>query len=375
MKKIFAILLSSAAICQASLIPMGISPSGTDAAIGLNPSNEVPAVSNSTGSGGSISGGLVFDTDSSSLMVTVGYGSAAGFTDLTGPATSMTLNGPAGTNQNGAELFDLSVFSFPAVNPAQGGVIFGSVTFPTNAVGDLLAGFDYINIGTDSNTNGEIRGQLIVLTPTITCPAPNTNECGTVAVVPVTVSDPAGNAMTVVWSLNGVPVQTNQVAASNPPAATSVTFTGELPLGTNLVEVMVTDSANYSASCSTTVTVVDTMPPVITKAGASPSSLWPPNHKMVTVTISATVTDNCDSTSWHIIQVQSNEPVNGKGDGNTAPDWLIFGNHKVELRAERSGTGSGRVYTITIQASDASGNLSDPKTVTVTVPKSQGKNK
>ena len=79
--------------------------------------------------------------------------------------------------------------------------------------------------------------------------------------------------------------------------------------------------------------------------------------------------------TWHITQVTSNEPVNGKGDGNTAPDWQILGNHTVALRAERSGNGSGRIYTITIQASDANGNLSDPKTVTVTVPKSQGKKK
>jgi hypothetical protein len=39
----------------------------------------------------------------------------------------------------------------------------------------------------------------------------------------------------------------------------------------------------------------------------------------------------------------------------------------VKLRAERSGTGEGRVYTITITATDASGNVSK-QTVTVAVP-------
>ena len=39
----------------------------------------------------------------------------------------------------------------------------------------------------------------------------------------------------------------------------------------------------------------------------------------------------------------------------------------VQLRAERSGTGDGRVYTITITASDASGNQSTA-TVDVRVP-------
>ena len=149
-------------------------------------------------------------------------------------------------------------------------------------------------------------------------------------------------------------------------------FSGALPLGTNLITVAVADSAGYTATCGTTVTVVDTTPPVIVAASASPNMLWPPNHKMVTVTVNAVVTDNCGPAPWKIISVQSNEPVNGLGDGNTSRDWKISGDHTVVLRAERSGTGSGRIYTLTLQAKDASGNLSTPAAVTVTVPKSQG---
>jgi hypothetical protein len=44
----------------------------------------------------------------------------------------------------------------------------------------------------------------------------------------------------------------------------------------------------------------------------------------------------------------------------------------MSLRAERSGTGSGRVYTITVQCTDAAGN-STTKTVTVTVAHDQAK--
>ena len=43
-------------------------------------------------------------------------------------------------------------------------------------------------------------------------------------------------------------------------------------------------------------------------------------------------------------------------DGNTAPDWEIVDSHHVRLRAERSGRGNGRVYTITITCTDGSGN-------------------
>jgi hypothetical protein len=92
---------------------------------------------------------------------------------------------------------------------------------------------------------------------------------------------------------------------------------------------------------------------------------------MVPISISALVSDSCDpSLVTKIISVTSNEPVNGGGDGDTSPDWQITGNLTLNLRAERAGGGSGRVYTITVESRDASGNVS-VRTVTVTVPHNQ----
>jgi len=68
----------------------------------------------------------------------------------------------------------------------------------------------------------------------------------------------------------------------------------------------------------------------------------------------------------------SNEPVNGTGDGDLSPDWEVVDAHHVRLRAERAGTGSGRIYTINAACSDASGNVAQ-KGATVSVPRSQGK--
>ncbi|MCU7550098.1 T9SS type A sorting domain-containing protein [Chitinophagaceae bacterium LB-8] len=71
-----------------------------------------------------------------------------------------------------------------------------------------------------------------------------------------------------------------------------------------------------------------------------------------------------------VISITSNEAENGLGDGDTAPDWAIVDEHNIQLRAERSGTGAGRTYTITIEATDIVGNTSS-QVLTVTVPPNQ----
>ena len=49
--------------------------------------------------------------------------------------------------------------------------------------------------------------------------------------------------------------------------------------------------------------------------------------------------------------------ADSKGDGHTEEDFRIAPDGKsVDLRAERQGMGSGRLYTINIQAIDSSGN-------------------
>lgn len=104
-------------------------------------------------------------------------------------------------------------------------------------------------------------------------------------------------------------------------------------------------------------TTASNPPPMITGASVSPSSLWSPNHKLVNAAVSYKVVDNCGSVTTQL-SVTSNEPINGTGDGDTAPDWEIVDNHLVRLRAERAGKGSGRVYTITITATDSAGGSS-----------------
>ncbi len=65
------------------------------------------------------------------------------------------------------------------------------------------------------------------------------------------------------------------------------------------------------------------------------------------------------------------EPVDGTGDGDTSPDAIIDGD-KVLVRAERSGSGNGRVYRITFKATDEAG-ASCQGSVPVVVPHSPNK--
>jgi hypothetical protein len=138
-------------------------------------------------------------------------------------------------------------------------------------------------------------------------------------------------------------------------------------VGANDVTLTVTDDVGQTASCVASVTVVDDTSPVITGVEADPALLWPPDHSMEPVNVAVSSTDNCTGTTCRIIAVASNEPQNGLGDGDTPNDWQITGDGTVMLRAERSGTGSGRVYTITVECTDASGNKTQ-STKSVLVP-------
>ncbi len=143
------------------------------------------------------------------------------------------------------------------------------------------------------------------------------------------------------------------------------------PKGTNLVTCTATDPSTNVTVKTFPVIVNDIEPPAIQSVTPSQNSLWPPNHSMIPITVSVVATDNCAIESTKIISVTSNESANAQGSGNTSPDCTITGDLALELRAERSGTGSGRVYTITVEVTDTSKNKTQ-KTTNVTVPKSNG---
>jgi hypothetical protein len=92
--------------------------------------------------------------------------------------------------------------------------------------------------------------------------------------------------------------------------------------------------------------------PDCTAASLDTDKLWPPNHQLISVTIDGITDPDSDPVTIVIDSIQQDEPVNGFGDGDTSPDGFGVGTAQAELRAERSGTGNGRVYIISFTASD-----------------------
>jgi hypothetical protein len=130
-----------------------------------------------------------------------------------------------------------------------------------------------------------------------------------------------------------------------------------------------TDGGNNSLSCPQSVVVNDVEPPVIAGLAADPNLLWPANHQMRVVAVNYTVTDNCTAPPAIDcdLQISSNEPPDGRGDGHTSPDWEVLNDHHVKLRAERDGRGTSRIYTETVACTDEFGNATSAAT-TVRVP-------
>jgi hypothetical protein len=154
--------------------------------------------------------------------------------------------------------------------------------------------------------------------------------------------------------------------AGTPPAPTTVSTEGA-----HTVTGSCEDVAGNTAQATTEVNI-DKTPPQILGLPVFGCTLWPPNHKLVQVAM-VIPSDGLSGLATESLTAVSDEPEDGKGDGHTSPDIVIDG-ASVALRAERSGAGDGRVYTITAFASDLAGNATTA-TATCEVPHDRGKGK
>jgi len=177
-----------------------------------------------------------------------------------------------------------------------------------------------------------------------------------------------------VWPPNGalVPVTVSVTATDDSGAApacslTSLTASGPTTDGSGItgplsaqvravggvtytLTVTCTDAVGNSSSAATTVVVPpDTTAPVITNVHATPDAIWPPNGKMVPVTVSFSATDDVDSAPKCYLA-----SVSGGGSN----DAVKTGRFTANVRSEKNADGSVRVYSLTVKCSDSAGNKS-----------------
>jgi hypothetical protein len=131
-----------------------------------------------------------------------------------------------------------------------------------------------------------------------------------------------------------------------------------------LLDVIVTNYTSNDVSVLLNATVTScTTRPKITGVFADPDELWPPNGRLVDVSVGYKASSSCGGTPTCRLTVSSNEPDDGR-------DWIVLDAHHVELRAERSKRSReddhDLIYTITIKCTDSSGNSAKAHT-TVTV--------
>ena len=265
------------------------------------------------------------------------------------PAVECTSSSPQGASPflGAATVADLCDASVSATNDAPGIFPLGTTTVTWSATDD------------SGNSGSAAQAVTVVDTtpPTLVAPPAVVAECTSPTGTPVSIGSPT--VSDVCWATVSV--------ANDAPAL--------FPLGVTTVHWTATDGSSNSSAASQAVTVQDTTPPVLLVA-VSPAELWPPNHKMVTIRAQVTVIEACDGApTVRLLSIASNEPDNGLGDGDTENDiqGAAFGtdDREFQLRAERSGRGNGRVYSIVYEAADSSGNRTT-YTALVTVPKSQG---
>jgi len=235
------------------------------------------------------------------------------------------------------------------------------------------------------SSNGSVLGTTAMLSVSLplgmnTVTLKVTDTCGSssTANLTVTVADttpPSGSCPAAVTASAdstcqaAVPNLTGQINATDNCTPASSIHISQNPaagtlvgLGPHQVEITVTDSSGNASHCSVLFTVLDTTAPVFNTVSVSPNVLSPPNNKLVAVTVSAVVSDSCDAAPvTKIVSITCNE--------STSPgDIKITGNLTALLAATKPSSGSNRIYTITVQSTDASGNSSTAQ-VTVTVPK------
>ncbi|HEY3175837.1 MAG TPA: metallophosphoesterase family protein [Candidatus Polarisedimenticolia bacterium] len=151
-----------------------------------------------------------------------------------------------------------------------------------------------------------------------------------------------------------------------------------LPLGSHAITLEVIDSGGDADTDQVDTSVVDTTPPEMALT-VRPETLWPPNGRMVRVSASVAAQDLCGDVEVVLESIASSDasespvPQGRRGGPDIRGAGIGSFDLDFELRAERAGPETSRVYTITYTAADRSGNQAATSAL-VTVPHDRHRN-
>lgn len=374
------------AIEQGSLSLSGnytLTYTGANLTIGQKTASVTPAANTKTyGSvdpalGGTLSGFLAADG------VTASYSRTVGETVLGGPYTISATLSPAAVLNNYSITYNTANFAITpkaaSVTPAANTKVYNSVDpVLTGSLSGFLAA-DGVTAGYSRVAGETVLGGPYTISATLSPASVLTNYTVTYNTANFSIT-PKAATVTATNRIKGVG-QTVVFAGTEftqsgfvlTDTVTSVTLTSAGAAAGATVAgspyAIVPSAAVGSGLSNYAITYINGS---LTVIGASPStgSLWPPNHKMVPITIA--VANGGAPAVCSITNVTSSEPINGLGDGDTAPDWSFTpGSLTVNLRSERSGGGNGRIYTVFVTCTLPSGS-STITTTTVGVAHDQG---
>lgn len=259
-----------------------------------------------------------------------------------GPNAAETATAPTGAD--GAAAFTLNGDGGPGVD-----TIFVSALHP--GTGTTMAdtvSVTWINAPPVCDAGGPYTVEVTADTATVVLDATGS-------------SDADGDTLSFLWSADCEAVSIDDPAS---PAPMLMITEDCLCVDSFAVEVMVTDGYD-TTTCASTVLIDDLRPPIVI-VREEPLVMWPPNHKRIEVApemLLEWAEDACgnpiDLATADVVEVRSDEPEDGRGDGKFMNDIVIHCPNLVKLRAERMGGGDGRVYTVVYRITNENGIWTD----------------